>query len=105
MPTFNTGMLLWPSLLQGNLSHLVIFRKTYNSLPVKGIKSKHVEEANYFPKSKMFILCLAGCRMKTWNRTEQTRTAKSSEGEQSGRSGLPSTRDMDIAKASSVMGH
>lgn len=78
MPTFNTGVLLWPSLFQGNLSHLVIFRKTYNSLPVKGIKSNHVEEANYFPKSKTFILCLAGCRMRTWNGTEQTRAAKSS---------------------------
>lgn len=64
VPTFAAGALLWPSLFRGNISHQVIFRKTSNSLPVKELKNKHVEEANYFPAWKVLTFCTQGCRIR-----------------------------------------
>lgn len=43
---------------------------------VKELKSKQVNEANCFPKWKVFILCMNGCRMRIWNRMVQNRIAQ-----------------------------
>lgn len=43
---------------------------------MKELKSKQVNEANYFPKWKVFILCMNGWRMRIRNRMVQNRTAQ-----------------------------